>query len=103
MTRSQSVIVAVILLYLVAFAAPAYAECAWVLWTADMAPERSEARWIYIRREIYSTRDQCVQIMDRLEKASKAQDNGPVSRDSETFLWLLSRKCHGSGSSAQQW
>lgn len=85
MKRSACAVV-VSLLYLVSFAASASAECAWVLWTADAAPERSEAHFVYIVREIYSTRDQCVQFIDRLEKTSKAEANGPVSRDSQTFL-----------------
>ena len=32
------------------------------------------------------SRDQCVQVMDRLEKAAIAEGNGTVKRDSQTFL-----------------
>jgi hypothetical protein len=66
-------------------ATSASAACAWVLWTADSLSDRSADR-SYTRREIYSTRDQCVRAMDRLERASRAKPDRPISRTSETFL-----------------
>ncbi len=70
---------------MLAVATSASAACAWVLWTADSLQDRSAGQ-SYARTEIYSTRDQCVRALDRLERVSRAKPDRPISRNSETFL-----------------
>jgi hypothetical protein len=57
--RTASLVVALLLF---ASVGPVSAQCAWVLWSGHIGPAVG-SKGLYIRREIYSRRDQCVEVM----------------------------------------
>lgn len=72
MTRSQSIIIAVILLCVVALAASAYAECAWVLWNGGYG---SDGVKYWYREDVFDARTACVRSIDA--KAAKMELSAP--------------------------
>jgi hypothetical protein len=74
---------------LLAWVPTASAECGWVLWMGSRSPEEQV---IYVRREVFSTRENCVRVIDTVEKSATGKtDFQQVNRESQTFIAVVGR------------
>jgi hypothetical protein len=58
-------------LSLLAWAATAYAECAWVLWRSFITVIDAKPHTMHWQEDVYDTRVDCVSLLDRMERNTK--------------------------------